>query len=253
MKKILFLIITTVFFVGLADYHVKADDTTPAVSIPITQTVTEGVKEKAEVDYTLTSCDEHAPVPEGTENDRYTFTVRGTDIYDIPEIKISQPGKWNYILRAEGRNSEILSEKTRYITVFYDGSTEDAKVLVTAYQSDGKKCDLNFNVRPKTGKNDDEQGEPIEQETPTDPDVGPDAGKVLAPPGLPGVINENQLFVVLAPPGIPPETAKKDRNTQGIVKTGDDNKAYAYIITLMTGALLIIFLAMSKKNDKSYR
>ena len=106
MKKTLFAIYTAVFFMMSVITNASADQ----IRLPVSQVVScEGQETDSEPfvgNYTLTAVDKDAPMPEGTVNGKYEFSIAGSSTYILPEIKTNNQGQWEYTITGNNLTSK---------------------------------------------------------------------------------------------------------------------------------------------------
>ena len=172
MKKILLCIATAVLLMTLMANPVLAAEPENTVSLPVSQTVKlegEGAKaEDAEVQYVLTALEANAPMPEGTEDGTYTFSLTGEQEMTLPAMEFTGAGEWHYELRASSEKGSVRPEKvTITVYVLGEGGSLESFVIVTG--EDGAKCELSFEVtvtaeepeKPEPEKPEPEKPEPV--------------------------------------------------------------------------------------------
>ena len=140
MKKILFC--TAAFFMlSSAGIRVSAAETL----LPVTQIVTvendNTLEEDVSVQYTLIAETSGAPMPDG--QGEFIFSITGSSTYEIPNIQVTQEGKWHYRLTAESDKAELEKQEI-YLTLYSSANAESFSTMMIAELPDGTKCDLTF-------------------------------------------------------------------------------------------------------------
>lgn len=173
MKKVLVSLLIALMITALFANPIRAEEESVSVILPIKQTVVnegDGTGE-AEAEYMLTAITSDAPMPEGSENGIFTFRLVGEQEYNIPEIRFSETGTWEYLLKAEGSK---VSPDSVTIKVVITEENGVLKATVVSMLPDGDKCDLEFVVeaggepKPTDQPGPTDTPRPTGQPTPTD-------------------------------------------------------------------------------------
>ena len=202
MKKILLCIATAVLLMTLMANPVLAEEPDNTVNLPVSQTVKlegEGAKaEDAEVQYVLTALEANAPMPEGTEDGTYTFSLTGEREMTLPAMEFTGAGEWHYELRASSEKGSVRPEKvTITVYVLGEGGSLESFVIVTG--EDGAKCELSFEVTvtaEEPEKPEPEKPEPVEPVTPGGGETPPKTGDTF-PLGTYGAVALTSVILLV--------------------------------------------------------
>ena len=207
MKKILLCIATAVLLMTLMANPVLAEEPDNTVNLPVSQTVKlegEGAKaEDAEVQYVLTALEANAPMPEGTEDGTYTFSLTGEQEMTLPAMEFTGAGEWHYELRASSEKGSVRPEKvTITVYVLGEGGSLESFVIVTG--EDGAKCELSFEVtvtaeepeKPEPEKPEPEKPEPVTPVTPGGEEKPPKTGDTF-PLGTYGAVALTSVILLV--------------------------------------------------------
>ena len=212
MKKILLCIATAVLLMTLMANPVLAEEPDNTVNLPVSQTVKlegAGAKaEDAEVQYVLTALEANAPMPEGTEDGTYTFSLTGEQEMTLPAMEFTGAGEWHYELRASSEKGSVRPEKvTITVYVLGEGGSLESFVIVTG--EDGAKCELSFEVtvtaeepekpepeKPEPEKPEPEKPEPVEPVTPGGEEKPPKTGDTF-PLGTYGAVALTSVILLV--------------------------------------------------------
>ncbi|MBR5713947.1 MAG: hypothetical protein IKX58_04030 [Clostridia bacterium] len=167
MKKVLVSLLIALMITALFANPIRAEEESVSVILPIKQTVVnegDGTGE-AEAEYMLTAITSDAPMPEGSENGIFTFRLVGEQEYNIPEIRFSEPGTWEYLLKAEGSK---VSPDSVTIKVVITEENGVLKATVVSMLPDGDKCDLEFVVEAGGEPEPTDEPKPTDQPGPTE-------------------------------------------------------------------------------------
>ncbi len=227
MKRTLLLICTAVFFMALFGYSVQAVEWKASVSLPVFQTILPAQNENTddfEITYTLTPNQAGNPMPSGSENGVYRFSVKGNGEYDIPLIEVTEQGIWHYTLSADGEGLKLAYSSPEIVIYgVFDGEKFYANAF--AKLPNGKKTDLNFtaNVIPKATDISFEPSDEI-----------------------------SELSEISEIPELSESSGRESGFSGDIVDTGDRNNSGLYFI-IMSSALIILLMIQKPERSKKYQ
>lgn len=225
MKRTLLLICTAVFFMALFGGTVRAAEWEDTISLPVLQSI---IPDKdCTVNYTLTAENAACPMPEGSDNGIYRFSLKGSQSYMIPSVTVTEQGRWHYTLSAESKELRLANDSLE-ITVYgvYDGTQLTAGAF--ARLPNGKKTDLHF-----TGMVLDGDREVSVESVPESSNT-----EFSRPESVSSVSQS--------------EGSIPDGST---VDTGNTDYLILYFVVSVVSAAVIVFLSMKKqpKSSKKYQ
>ena len=139
VKKTLLILCVMVFSLMMIQPGLAAE---AYVGLPVSQTLEGTSNSTQEILYVLTPETAGAPMPAGTENGVYKFSMKGNVKMEIPVIHCTEYGTWNYTLRADTDRINV-TPGAMTVTLTY---TEGVSPMVTAMLSSGEKCEMSFTV-----------------------------------------------------------------------------------------------------------
>ncbi len=129
----------------------EAEEGYPKVSIPVTIEL-KGDHPKTEDTFeVILTAKNGAPMPEGSENGKYTLEIEGEDTVSFPAIEYTRVGVYEYtVYQKSGSNRYVDYDETVYDVTVYITNKEGGgyDVTVVAYEKGGEdKCEIEFENR----------------------------------------------------------------------------------------------------------
>lgn len=127
-----------------------AENSSISIKLPVEQSFNDSTGKQTEnvFSYVFKSLEEESPMPEGTQNGKYTFTMKENEEIELPAIIFEKTGFYRYEIR-----QEINKEKKGYnydkevytVDIYIKNGTEGKLTAeVILYKSNGKKTDKIF-------------------------------------------------------------------------------------------------------------
>lgn len=143
--------------------HVLGAEQATSVMIPVVQQFETRNKLPDKLDqtfgYELIRKEQDAPMPEGSDGDRYAFDIKGSDKKEVGPINYTSTGIWHYTLKQSVQkevNGYDYDKQTYEITVYVENLTDGSlgtQIIVT--NKEGNKVD---EIRFKNGYTGEKKG-----------------------------------------------------------------------------------------------
>lgn len=210
------------------------------------------------------------PMPEGSENSRYTLIITGEGTARLPEMAFPSRGIYTYtIYQLTGTNRLGTYDDTRYQLIVYvtnAGNGSGLEITVLLYeQGEADKLDEVLFNNSYSRRPIDPPEEPPEEPTPPTRPVPPSPEI----PDEPEIVDEIIEITEDAPEGTPEPFEVPDDETEevdepipldspdppptdgpDVPKTGDDTAILPYIGLFISGAALTVILGFTIKKKE---
>lgn len=150
-RRVLAALLGVMMMLTLSMTGVMAEEGYPEVGIPVTIEL-KGDRPLTEDTFeVILTAKNGAPMPEGSENGKYTLEIEGEDTVSFPEIVYTRVGVYEYTIRQKsGANKYVDYDETVYEVTVYITNKEGGgyDVTVVAYEKGGEdKCEVEFENR----------------------------------------------------------------------------------------------------------
>lgn len=147
IKKVIFLVLLVLNIFVMTISPAYASDYSLQISLPVKQEFTVENKGTESVNqtgiYELTAISENAPLPDGSKNGKYIFSIQDTEKKIVIPIKYVTAGVYNYKLQQITEDAEKYTyDRTRYTITVYIQNEKTGRLSsqIIVEDDNDKKC-----------------------------------------------------------------------------------------------------------------
>ena len=221
LKKITIILVTMLFFLSM-QISVFASDNCTVVKIPVRQIFDSKVEDIADESYYIMTSDQNdAPMPAGSRNRQYPWTMKKNEATEIT-LNVETEGQYHYyIYQTTEKKDDYQYDQSRFyvtVTAYYNESNQLKVVTIVANEKGEKIETISF----KNSYMREEKPKPTQPSNPSQPS---------------GPSNSDESGKI---------------NSVNSLKTGDDSPVMGYFL-LLFGSLISLSVLLHEKLKRNKR